>query len=97
MVHQIGTPLAWSHWSSFVEQPGDVLDAVRRGAVGIRLNGKPRFLAKRADHAPPGAVVLSAEELSRKRREVRYDLLGGQAYAVTRYGRVEAVIEGVKS
>ena len=97
MVHQIGTTQAWSHWSSFAEQPGAVLDAIRRGPVSVLLNLKPRFTVKRADKTPPGAETISAEEISRKRRDMRFDLLAGEVYAITRYGRVEAVIEGVKS
>lgn len=99
MIHTTNGRQPWSHWSSFVEQPGTVLDAIRAGSgpVLISLNGKTRFQVRRADRKPPGADVVASEDISRKRRDMRYNLLAGEVCAITRYGTIEAVIEGVGS
>lgn len=84
-------------WSEFVEAPGAVLDAARRASVIVTLYGADRFRVIAVQRKPAGVEVVSVEELERKRRELLYDLKAGSSFAVSRWGRVEVVVEGIES
>lgn len=82
-------------WSDLVESPGAVLDAARRASVIVTLYGSDRFRVVAVQREPAGVEVVSVEELGRKRRELLFDLKAGLSFAVSRWGCVEAVVEGI--
>lgn len=84
-------------WSEFVESPGAVLDAARRGSVVVTLYGSERFRVVAVQRKPAGVDVVSVEQLGERRRDLLFDLKAGSSFAVSRWGCVEAVVEGVMS
>lgn len=82
-------------WSEFVEAPGAVLDAARRGSVIVTLYGSDRFRVIAVQRKPAGVEVVSVEQLGQRRRDLLFNLKAGEGFAVSRWGCVEVMVEGI--